>query len=728
MNKIIKRLIIAVVITALVCGGAYGGFRFYRNSRKKPVKVVSVSEVVMPAEYYMEEQQQAYGTVALDRMQTVYLSNTQTVTEMLVKEGQEVKKGDPLFNYDTTLTDIQIEKAENELLQIELSLKRAREDLEKIGRLSPSSESEEGEPTENEEEPDGPMPEELLMPERTPLRMSGSGTMEDPYIYLWGARDALSNEDMLLMFRPDDWLPEDVKALSEKSKKSKTSKTSLILQRAGLLPVTVFGAEAEAPDEVVEEGQVVDETDTLQGEPSDQNIEEGHEVTNVTENNVVIPENTDEEEGSELPVEEGSELPAEEGSELPAEEASEEPASSEDPASSENSASSEASADAEDPETSEVPYVDLTGCPNEVWVLLEIHESDSPEGALVQTYAMHLIRDEQDVAVRPYNPDMVGKDAGESDADDEDGADGADGADVTDGADDEGLDDVDDVEEDDEEEGGVISEADSDEDDESPSSLDTSDSDVDENGTYTADEIADMRKTKEKEVRDLTLDYKMAELNLKEMKAEAGDGSVRAKIKGVVKVVRDPETAFQNNEPVVTVSGGGGYNISIGVSELDILTLKPDQEVEVTSYDGDGQSVTGTIKEIGEYPQRNNDSWFGGGNPNVSFYPVKVYVDGDSELREGDYVSVKYGDISAGDSMVMEKMFVRTDGSTSYVFKMGEDGRLVKQRIQVGKSPDAYMVEIRGGITGEDYIAFPYGTDVTEGAATEIVGIDELYG
>ena len=49
MNKIIKRLIIAVVIAALVCGGAYGGFRFYRNSRKKPVKVVSVSEVVMPA-------------------------------------------------------------------------------------------------------------------------------------------------------------------------------------------------------------------------------------------------------------------------------------------------------------------------------------------------------------------------------------------------------------------------------------------------------------------------------------------------------------------------------------------------------------------------------------------------------------------------------------------------------------------------------------------------------
>ena len=36
--------------------------------------------------------------------------------------------------------------------------------------------------------------------------------------------------------------------------------------------------------------------------------------------------------------------------------------------------------------------------------------------------------------------------------------------------------------------------------------------------------------------------------------------------------------------------------------------------------------------------------------------------------------------------------------------------------------------EIREGVSMDDYIAFPYGKDVEEGADTTVAGIEELYG
>ena len=61
-----------------------------------------------------------------------------------------------------------------------------------------------------------------------------------------------------------------------------------------------------------------------------------------------------------------------------------------------------------------------------------------------------------------------------------------------------------------------------------------------------------------------------------------------------------------------------------------------------------------------------------------------------------------------------------------YVMKRGEDGLLMKQYIEVGKtSGEGY--EILSGVTTDDYLAFPYGKEVKEGAKTREGTIDELY-
>ena len=254
-------------------------------------------------------------------------------------------------------------------------------------------------------------------------------------------------------------------------------------------------------------------------------------------------------------------------------------------------------------------------------------------------------------------------------------------------------------------------------------------SSIDTSLHYSAKDIAEMRKEKEKDVKEGTLDYKLAEVSLKEIKLAMSDGMVRSKIDGVIKTVRDPNEAYKNSEALVVVSGGGGYLVNISVSELELSTVAVGDEVEIESFNNDAQSYYGKITSISDFPSSSSDMW-SMGNPYASFYPCVISADEDAEMRDGDYVSVKYnyGQAQNEESFILEKMYVRSDNGGRYVYKAGENGTLTKTYIMTGKSPDSYNVEVTGGISENDYIAFPYGSDVEEGAPTEITGSEELYG
>ena len=57
----------------------------------------------------------------------------------------------------------------------------------------------------------------------------------------------------------------------------------------------------------------------------------------------------------------------------------------------------------------------------------------------------------------------------------------------------------------------------------------------------------------------------------------------------------------------------------------------------------------------------------------------------------------------------------------------GEDGRLEQRWVQTGRDLWGSYTQIRGGLTTDDYVAFPYGRDVVEGARTVEAAADELY-
>ncbi len=230
-------------------------------------------------------------------------------------------------------------------------------------------------------------------------------------------------------------------------------------------------------------------------------------------------------------------------------------------------------------------------------------------------------------------------------------------------------------------------------------------------------------------VKEQEVNLKVAKLKLDKKLAELGDGNVYAEFDGTVKAVRDPDEAYNNSEAVVELSGGGGYYVTGTLSEMDLGSVQVGDSVSISSW-MTGAACEGTIVSIDDYPTSNGNNW-GDGNSNVSYYPFKVFVTEDANLQPNDYVDIQYQkDTSAeesGSSLYLQSMFIRTDNGKSYVMARGDDGRLEQRWVQTGRDLWGSYTQIRGGLTVDDYVAFPYGRDVVEGAHTQEATTDQLY-
>ena len=105
-----KKKKITILVSAM-CAGAValglGIWYYFTNVKTDPVKVYPF--VYMGMTEYWGDSRESYGPVTSDNIQTVFLSDTQEVTEILVKQGDTVKKGDLLFVLEAM-------KMENEIL------------------------------------------------------------------------------------------------------------------------------------------------------------------------------------------------------------------------------------------------------------------------------------------------------------------------------------------------------------------------------------------------------------------------------------------------------------------------------------------------------------------------------------------------------------------------------------------------------------------------------------
>ena len=233
---------------------------------------------------------------------------------------------------------------------------------------------------------------------------------------------------------------------------------------------------------------------------------------------------------------------------------------------------------------------------------------------------------------------------------------------------------------------------------------------------------------KAQEVKEKEVNLRLAKLSLDKKTKELGDGNVYAEFDGTVKAVRNADEAYNNSEAVIELSGGGGYYVTGTLSEMELGSVKVGDTVSISSW-MTGAACEGTIVSIDDYPTTSGNSW-GDGNRNVSYYPFKVFVEEDAGLQANDYVDIQYqkaGTQEQGNSLYLQSWFIRTDNGKSYLMARNEDGRLEQRWVQTGRDLWGSYTQIRGGLTTDDYVAFPYGRDVVEGARTVEAAADELY-
>lgn len=552
-----KKILITSIALVLAAAIGLGAWYYAGHSSSEPVNVYPFSFVGMTE--YWGDSRESYGPVSTDGIQTVYLSGTQSVTEILVSQGDSVKKGDLLMTFDTTLSDLALERKRLEVEKLKLQLEDAKDDLRQINAMRPMVI-----PTPPEDEE----PDENL----------GTGLKGDYQISTQSKYDGSSREKALIC-----WI-RDIKNVDDAVLEAIRQQAEVFQQENAEKEPEPTEPEAQSEEEVPSEGDASQPEET---------VPEETEPTEITVDNF--------------------------------------------------------------------------------YVVFKVTSGNMSLGATQTWQGLYVKREPgtNTFSFRFFNAD--------------------------------GLKDH------------TLTES------EQP----TTPPEIDYGSGYTAAQIAEMRAQQEKTIRDLEFNIKMTEADYKIMQTEANDGKVYAQIDGTVVSVLTEEEARQLQQPILKLSGGGGFYIEGSVSELEKDTLEIGQEVTVNDWNS-GMVYVGTISSVGDFPST-SESYYGTGNPNVSFYPFIVFVDESADLQAGRYVSVTYSSGSAQQGIYLENPFLRTEQGKSYVYVRAQDGTLEKRYVTTGKSLWGSYTEILSGISAEDCIAFPYGKNVKQGAQTVESDLSALY-
>lgn len=253
------------------------------------------------------------------------------------------------------------------------------------------------------------------------------------------------------------------------------------------------------------------------------------------------------------------------------------------------------------------------------------------------------------------------------------------------------------------------------------------DEDTDESTMSREEAIKSQKVT----VKSLELEIRANAIQISKLEKKLEKQIVVAAIDGVVKVVGDPISGESDGEAFIEVYSDDGFYVQGTISELMLGKIDTGQVLKVQAWES-GLTFQAEIKEISQFPSDSsgNYSYYGGSNPNVSYYPFIAKVMGDAQPKNGESVEMTLELNQEEETGIkLDVAFVKTEDGQSYVYKEA-DGRLKKQIVKMTKISDGYMevANVTSGLSEDDKIAFPYAKSAKEGAKTKDGTLDEVYG
>lgn len=663
----------------LVCAGAgiaavaiVAGIVLGTRGNGKTVDVYPFAMVGMTE--YWGDNQESSGPVTTDKIQTVFLSDTQIITGIPVEVGAHVKKGDVLMTYDTTLSELELERKRLDVEKAKLQVTEAEEELRRINQLKPSSGGGGGSAPDYGDQLDEKNYKVIT-------DFSHDGSTEENALVCWIASDIPVNNSVLQALY--------YQALNNQELMNTLSRTK---SSASETPDTTTPSEdpepSTAPSEPSEPSEPTTPATEAPTEPPKQPLEEPEPSEPETPAPIITSPNV--KNGGTFTVDKGMAVDLTFVNKTKQKtEWSVEPAAGELLAYRGEQTCALSGRVSQTGKTEYVLRATVGDKTDTFRFTLEVVEPSAPAKVINDFYVVLKKTDGdrekaptslwQGVHVYVYNGNDYGFSLFDAPAESE----------FFGGSDDDG---------------GFSS---------------------DFGSGMTSAEITQMRREQTKKVRDLYEAAQMAESEYNLMEREFNDGNVRADLDGEVVSVLTEDEARQNKQPIIKVSGGGGFYVTGSVSELEKDNLKIGQSVTVNDWNT-GNVYDGQVVSIGDFPV-NGNGWNGMGNPNASYYPFRVFIDGSADLQENGYVSITYSAAQAQNGVYLENPYLRTDDGEPYVYVRGAHGKLEKRYVTTGKSLWGSYTEIRSGLTADDYVAFPYGKNVKPGAGTQEGDPSALY-
>lgn len=236
---------------------------------------------------------------------------------------------------------------------------------------------------------------------------------------------------------------------------------------------------------------------------------------------------------------------------------------------------------------------------------------------------------------------------------------------------------------------------------------------------YSRAELAKMISDKQEEIKGLQVDKKSAELEYKTAKAQNDSGAIIATIDGIVSEINENHG---EDEPFITIKSTDGLTVKGNIGELNLDKIHIGSIVQIQSWDT-GETADATVTAIDTDPV-SDYSQTGMDNPNSSTYQFTAQTAPDADIDVGSGISITIPSDIEDLGMYIPKVYVRDEDGKHYVMK-DDGGKLKKQYIKTGKTVYGSLIEIKGGITSDDKICFPYGKNIKEGIKTK--DTDQVY-
>lgn len=672
MKKILKRILAVVLILALVGAGIGGALFYTKKTGQKEIMVVSVESLY--TQIYMDGSSSLDGNITTNVSQNVNVDQDSIIEDIYVQPGDHVKRGDKLISFDMTLQEMEQNINQLTLQSYKNSLVKAQNRLTSLQNGGPIEETKGS-------------------------QSSSYGTYQD-----YSATGTSWEEDMNM--DPIMGKASDTKTLGQ---------TSMLLATARHIPLlTVFSQEGE---ELFQEDGGVTETNPFPEDPADGEIEIPWETPSPTQEPqepgiIDVPEPTVTPEATATPV--PTATPAVTGTPS-------EPGLFEDGMLTLYETLDENSEPYKGTGTEEDPYVFLCSTKEEKVVamgsFLNLMAGYDKEGETLIQPGGYWYR------LEFYDPETLLMYDGKTDPEtvEEDLLSLCLGYYLVDG--------------------GRLEKPMSMQ-DELEYTLEHSTipeiEDPMDNIDYGDWGSSDTTKTRQEAIKEqqkliagLQLDIRKKNLEISKLDKKLQKQTVVSSVDGVVKSVGDAVTGDYEGDAFMVIESDEGYYIKGTVSEMYLDEFQKGTIINGYSYEN-GVSFEAEVDEVSEYPVSSDSySYYGyGTNSNASYYEFIAYVTDQSlELQNVSWVNLTFQSTqgAASNALNISSAFVRTENGQSYVYK-DDQGVLKKQIVIAGASRDGgYSVPVTSGISMSDKLAFPYGSDVKEGAKTREGTLTELY-